>query len=318
MNTGVFIEHKQGKVKKSSLEVLTLSRKSGQKIMAVVFAEDASPLTEELKNYGPEIIVQVKGLPSDNTPPEKYALEISKVIRENEIKTFIMAYTSFGRDLLPRIAAELEAPMLSDCLDVDFATGIGSKPLYAGKVLSQIKLTGACLLYSIRPNSISAEKVTAPGNPELKIVSSTTSELLSKITEVVKSVSKKIDLTEAQIIVSAGRGIGSRENFKIIEALAAELGAAVGASRAAVDSGYADQDMQVGQTGKTVNPVLYIACGISGAIQHLAGMKTAKVIVAINKNPEEPIFKKADYGIVGDLFEIVPLLAAELKKVIQK
>jgi electron transfer flavoprotein alpha subunit len=314
-NLGIYIELKDGNVKSTNLELLTLAHKANQDATAVIFADDAAKHADALKEYGVKQVINVSGIESYN--PENYADQLAKIIQENSLANFIATHPAQGKDLLPRVAAKLEAPLATDCIGVDFANDTAVKPVYAGKAISHIKLSGECKLYTVRPNTVTVEKAKESTSPEVKSISGASADTLATIKEVVKSVSKKIDLTEAQIIVSGGRGIKSKDNFKIIEEMAQALGAAVGASRAAVDSGYASQDMQVGQTGKTVNPVLYIACGISGAIQHFAGMKTSRIIVAVNKDPEAPIFKKADYGIVGDLFKVVPLLTEELKKVVK-
>jgi electron transfer flavoprotein alpha subunit len=190
--------------------------------------------------------------------------------------------------------------------------------MYAGKVSAEVEFKNSPVkIILMRPNSLPEGKATAGKTATVVDVAAPTLDLKALVKEVVKGASSKIDLTEANVIVSAGRGIKGPENFKILEDLAATLGGAVGASRAVVDAGWASHDMQVGQTGKTVSPTLYIACGISGAIQHLAGMSSSKVIVAINKDKEAPIFQKATYGIVGDLFEVVPLLTQEFKKLLQ-
>jgi electron transfer flavoprotein alpha subunit len=188
--------------------------------------------------------------------------------------------------------------------------------VYAGKLISTFKLSGEFRIITIRPNVFPVKEKGSDSQPEVIEAGIVKIEEKSKIIDVIKSETKKIDLTEAEIIISGGRGMKAKENFKILQEVAEVLNAGVGASRAAVDSDYATPDMQVGQTGKVVNPKLYIACGISGAIQHFVGMKTSKFIVAINKDPEAPIFKKADYGIVADLFKAVPLLKEELEKIL--
>ena len=315
---GVYIELKEGNVKKTNLELLTVAQKSGPDVTTVVFTDDPGAYTDELATYGAGKIVHISGLNGQSARPETMAGELANVIKDRGITDFIGTHSAFGKDFLPRVAAQLEAPLATDCTGVDFAGGIATKPIYAGKAIAQVKLTGPIKLFTLRPNTVTPVAAAEKATPEIINVAAKGETPLSQIKEIVKGVAGRIDLTEAEIIVSGGRGMKNQENFKILEDMADTLGAALGASRAAVDSGFATQDMQVGQTGKTVNPVLYIACGISGAIQHFAGMKTSKVIVAINKDPEAPIFKKADFGIVGDLFEVAPVLTEELKKVINK
>jgi len=313
---GVYIELKEGKVKKTNLELLTLAHQNGRAATAVIFAEEVNGYVEELGAYGVNQIIQVTGLDEAAWVGAR-AQKLAEIIKEQGLSDFVGTHSAHGKDMMPRVAARLEAPLATDCIGIDFEQGVATKPIYAGKVIAQVKLTGEPRLFTLRPNTITPEKAATATTPEVKTVTATVGTPLSQIKEIVKGVAGRIDLTEAQIIVSGGRGMKDKDNFKMLEEMADCLGAALGASRAAVDSGYATQDMQVGQTGKTVNPVLYIACGISGAIQHFAGMKTSKVIVAVNKDPEAPIFKKADFGIVGDLFEVVPVLTEELKKVMK-
>ena len=229
--------------------------------------------------------------------------------------------TPLSRDLLSRCAAALKVPIITDLVGIETKEGRllgGKKPIYAGKVLANLAFqTQGLRIATLRPNSFAPEKTTIPmlTQPLSIPISNTALEKIT-LTEIRKGKSQKADLTEASRIISGGRSMASADNFEILHRCADVLGATVGASRAAVDAGYATHDMQVGQTGKTVNPSLYIACGISGAIQHLAGMRTSKVIVAINKDPEAPIFSVADYGIVADLFEAVPILTEQLKTMI--
>ncbi len=207
--------------------------------------------------------------------------------------------------------------MISDCTDVEVHGDevIFVRPIYAGKALQKKKITNGVTFATIRPNNIAKGEPDARRTAETIDIKATITDIRTVIKEVVRKTTGTIDLTEAKIIVSGGRGVKSADGFNPINELAKVLGAAVGASRAACDAGYCDYAMQVGQTGKVVTPDLYIACGISGAVQHLAGMSNSKIIVAINKDPEAPIFKVADYGIVGDLFEVVPLLTEEFRKV---
>lgn len=312
-NLGIYIELKDNDLKKSNREALTIGRKSGKDVHAVVFTNDLSPYLDDLK--GISKIIQVKG-DHPGYHPDVYAATMAKIIKEYNLEDFLGIYTAQGKDLFPRIAAKVNGTLINDCIEIDFSENSATKPVYAGKLLQKFKVTDAFRLYTIRPNVFPIEEPPADRQPEIVVTDSLEEEEKLKIVDIIRSGTKKIDLVEAEIIVSGGRGMKAKENFSILEELAAVLSAGIGASRAAVDSEYATSDMQVGQTGKVVNPKLYIACGISGAIQHFVGMKTSKVIVAINKDAEAPIFKKADYGIVGDLFKVVPLLTEELKKVL--
>jgi electron transfer flavoprotein alpha subunit len=229
--------------------------------------------------------------------------------------------TALGRDLLPRVAARLNTGLASDCVDIRVENGklVAIRPIYAGKCVVETVIPDSFpQMASIRPNVLAVGAQDASKKAEViqKPANVSSADLRAILKEIVKGASERVDLTEASIIVSGGRALKTADNFKILWDLADAFGpgSTVGASRAAVDSGFAAHAMQVGQTGKVVNPNLYVACGISGAIQHLAGMRTSKIIVAINKDPEAPIFQKADYGIVGDLFKIIPLLTDEVKK----
>jgi electron transfer flavoprotein alpha subunit len=283
-----------------------------------MFTDEPAKYGEDLKKYGAKTIIGVTGVAGQGYNAEVYAGCLARIVEDNDFSILLGTCSARGRDLFPRVAARFEAPLVNDCLGVDFVQSIAVKPMYAGKVIARIKVTGDRQFFTLRPNVVEISAAEAAGNPAITTVDAVETSPVLKVKDIVKSVARIIDLTEADIIVSGGRGIKSKDNFALLQDLAKVLGAAVGASRAAVDAGYATQDMQVGQTGKVVNPKLYIACGISGAIQHLAGMKTSRVIVAVNKDPDAPIFQKADYGIVGDLFEVVPILKQELLKVMNE
>ncbi len=312
-NIGLYIELKDGVFKKSNHELLSLARKSGQHVAAVLFCQDVQPYLEELK--GIQTVIQVKGADLAYQP-DRYARTLAAVIRDFKLDIFCGIFSAQGKDLFPRLAAKAQASLVNDCLAIDLAARKAVKPVYSGKLLAEYQIEAGTALFTLRPNVIAVETAATAQAPEIKNAAMDGGELRTKIVGVQKSASQRIDLTEAEIIVSGGRAMKAKENFAILEELAKVLKAGVGASRAAVDAGFASSDMQVGQTGKVVNPKLYIACGISGAIQHFVGMKTSKIIVAINKDPEAPIFKKADYGIVGDLFAIVPLLKEEFRKIL--
>lgn len=309
-NIGVYIELKDGQFKKSNHEALSVARASGKDIYAVLFADDHSQFAPYLK--GVNKVIRVKG--AGTYDPDTFAATMAKVITDHGLNDFTGMCSARGKDLFPRIAAKIDnASLLNDCIEVNLENHTFTKPVYAGKLLSSFVIDDKYRMFTLRSNVFPVTEASGD-DPEVIDIEAVAGNGKGKITEIIPSQYKRIDLTEAEIIVSGGRGMKSKENFDILEELAKTLGAGIGASRAAVDSDYASHDMQVGQTGKVVNPKLYIACGISGAIQHFVGMKTSKVIVAINKDPEAPIFKKADYGLVGDLFKIVPLLTEELRK----
>ncbi|QQR80206.1 MAG: electron transfer flavoprotein subunit alpha/FixB family protein [Deltaproteobacteria bacterium] len=321
-NILVIGEHAEGKVKKVTFELVTKASELAAKLggqAEVVFIGSGISNTAEVGQYGAK-----KAYVLNNANLEKYNTDAyTKVLFDlvNELKPQVVLGTAspVGKDVLPRLAARLDSGLASDCTNLDIQDGklVATRPVYSGKAIIDVKFESALQVASARPNSFVPSVVAAGAAAEVVNKDMDAGTLRAVLKELVKAQSQKADLTEAGIIVSGGRAMKAAENFKILAELADVIGATVGASRAAVDSGYATHDMQVGQTGKVVNPNLYIACGISGAIQHLAGMRTSKVIVAINKDPEAPIFTKADYGIVGDLFQIVPLLTQEFKKALQ-
>ncbi|MDD0854780.1 electron transfer flavoprotein subunit alpha/FixB family protein [Halobacteriovorax sp. GB3] len=301
-------------VKSVTYEIL--GKLTGHDVDVAAVGEVPAAAVTELAKYGAANVHSIKGL--DNYSPEGYTNALKEFIGSNYDFVFGGA-TSLGKDLLPRLAGAFEAGLASDVTNfvMDGDNFSGTRPMFSGKCLAKVEISGPKPHFvSIRPNALGMPEAPTAGAGATNEVTGNAGNIRAAIKEIIKGASEKLDLTEANIIVSGGRAMKSAENFKILEELADVLGATVGASRAAVDSGYAAPSMQVGQTGKTVAPTLYIACGISGAIQHLAGMRTSKVIVAINTDADAPIFTKADYGIVGDLFQIVPILKDELKKVL--
>lgn len=316
MKVLVFVEQRNGSIKSSSLEAITAARKIAKDASNVACVVVGSADTQPLSGYGAATAYTVTGSDWENYHQLNYTAAVEAAVKDFSPDAVLGIASPMGRDIFPRLAARLEAGLITDVTDIDLESVAGAvKPMYAGKVLSKVNFTGGGVkLLTLRPNSFPAEKTDGDAAAKPLDVSAAAGKITLK--EIKAGASEKEDLTEAARIISGGRSLGSADNFSILDECAAVLGATVGASRAAVDSGYASHDMQVGQTGKTVNPQLYIACGISGSIQHMAGMRTSKTIVAINTDPEAPIFGVADYGIVADLFEAVPALTAKLKEVL--
>ena len=318
MKVLVFIEQRDGKIKSSAFEALTVGAKlagSASDCAAVLVGKGVEGLASHLSGYGCDTVFVAYDPGFQLYNPLNHAGAIEAAVKQFNPKILLGVASPMGRDIFPRLAARLDAGILTDLTQIEQAgDGVsGIKPMYAGKVLANVVTEKAALsLATIRPNVFPANKQgDGKASPQKLTIVPTASRI--KTLEIRKGKSEKPDLTEAAVIVSGGRAMGNADNFKILHELGDVIGATVGASRAAVDSGYASHEMQVGQTGKTVNPNLYIACGISGSIQHMAGMRTSKVIVAVNTDPEAPIFKVASYGIVGDLFQVVPLLTAKFK-----
>ncbi len=308
----VFVEHSEGTVKRAGLEVLGAARSTAQDVVAVLSGTGAKDAAAELGSAGASKAVCLDG---DPFSPDAAAEGIAGIVRAHGAAAFLASATSTGRDLAPRVAAHLGSTLFTDCTDLraDGDAFTITRPWLAGKLIATVRSHAPVLCATLRRNVF--KPVQAEGTTEVVDGPSLAAGKVV-LTGIAAKKAGKLDVSEAPIIVSGGRGLKEPENFKLVEDLAAAFGnAAVGASRAVVDAGWRPHSEQVGQTGKTVSPQLYVAVAISGAIQHLDGMKTSKVIVAINKDPDAPIFKLADYGIVGDAFEIVPALAEEVRKV---
>jgi electron transfer flavoprotein alpha subunit len=305
----VFVEHADGAPRRGSLEALGAASALGGEVVAVLCGPGADTAAPKVGAHGAARAIVLDG---SAWSPDAAAQGIAAVVKEQQAGAFLASATSTGRDVAPRVAAALDSTLLSDCTALA-PDGTVTRPWLAGKLDATLKTSAPVLCATLRRNVFpvketggTAEVVKGPALADGKAV----------LGKVEARESGKLDVSEAPVVVSGGRGLKEPQHFALLEDLAAAFGnAAVGASRAVVDAGWRPHAEQVGQTGKTVSPQLYVAVGISGAIQHLAGMKTSKVIVAINKDPEAPIFKVADYGIVGDAFEIVPALAAAVRKV---
>lgn len=320
----VFGEIRNGELKKVAKELvqgaLTIAAGTGGSVDALIVGTGAEGEAAKLASLGVRKVSVVDDDATAKYSPEGYATVLADLVKEGDYGYVLMGATSMGRDLGARAVAKVDGVMFSDCVELGFEDGAVKvrRPVYAGKLYLEIAPVGGHPVFvTVRPNNLppapekdgSGEVAVRPSGIDLAAIKAIA-------TEIVPLAGGRPDVTEADVIVSGGRAMKDAANFKLLEDLADLFGGAVGASRAAVDAGFAVQPIQVGQTGKVVNPKLYIACGISGAIQHLAGMRTSKVIVAINKDPNAPIFEKAHYGIVGDLFEVVPILTEEIKKIL--
>ncbi len=317
----VLAEQREGTLKKISLELMTIgaeiAKTTGADLTAVIIGNGVEGIAKTLGAAGAKKVYV--GETSDkyyNT--EIYTQAISDLIKKVQPPIVLAGTTAMGRDLTARVAARVGAGLATDCTELRVEGGklVMKRPVYSGKAYIEVTATASPAMASIRPNTYAQAAQDASRSTEVVKIEVKPVTPRAVVKETVKTAGDKPDLTEAEIIVAGGRAMKAAENFKILDELADVIGATVGASRAAVDSGYVPHSMQVGQTGKVVNPKLYIAVGISGAIQHLAGMRTSKIIVAINKDPDAPIFQKADYGIVDDLYKVVPLLTQDFKKLL--
>lgn len=319
-----FAEQREGKFKKSAFEVVQASRRIADELGAehcvVAVGNSMLPIAQELSAYGATKVLCVEDARLQHYSTTAYAKAVAEVAKKENASMLFLPASQMGKDLAPRVAAKLEAGVAADCvaLSVDKGEIVATRPVYAGKAMVKVKVTSPVKIFTLRPNVFTASPTNgAQATVEKVFIEFTDADFAVKVIEEKVSTGRP-DLTEAAIIVSGGRGLKGPENWYLIENLADVLGAAVGASRAVVDAGWRPHDEQVGQTGKTVSPTLYIACGISGAVQHLAGMSSSKYIIAINKDKDAPIFQLADYGIAGDVFEILPVLTEELKKALGK
>lgn len=314
----VVVEHRDGRIKKSTFELLGASAAAGNETHALLLGDGVADLANELGHYGASQVHIVQHAALRLYTAEAYSKVVADLVKAGSPDIVLASHTPTGRDFMPRVAAKLGVGLATDCTQLGFeGTKIKvRRPVYSGKATAEVEFLGnGPQLATVRANTFTAPKADSSKTAQTAQAAVELGELKTKALEVVKGASARPDVTEASIVVSGGRSLKSADNFKILEEMADVLGAAVGASRAAVDAGFRPHRDQVGQTGKVVSPTLYIANGISGAIQHLAGMRTSKVIVAINTDPEAPIFQLADYGVVGDLFQVVPALTQEFKKI---
>lgn len=311
-------EVRDGSLRNVSFEAIAAARTvaEGGEVVGVLIGETVSVLGKEFLSSGADRVVIVENEKLKQYTSDGYAQAILAVIDQEDPDGLIIGHTALGKDLSPKIAAKLSSGLISDATALEAAGGniVFTRPIYSGKAFEKKIVTDGFIFATIRPNNIAPLEKDENRSGEVASLSVDIKDLRTIIKEVVRKASEGVDLSEAKVIVSGGRGVKSADGFKPLKELAQVLGGAVGASRGACDADYCDYSMQIGQTGKVVTPDLYIACGISGAIQHLAGMSNSKVIVAINKDAEANIFNVADYGIVGDLFEVVPLLTEEFKK----
>ncbi len=311
-------EIRDGSLRNVSFEAIAAAKtvSEGGEIVGVLIGDQVSNLGEELIKYGADRVIAAENENLKQYTTDGYAQALMQVIEAEQPQGIIAGHTAMGKDLTPKIAAKLNSGLVSDVTAIEEAGGniVFTRPIYSGKAFEKKIITGELIFATVRPNNIVPLEKDESRTGEVKTMAVEVKDLRTVVKEVVRKASEGVDLSEAKVIVSGGRGVKSAEGFEPLKELAKVLGGAVGASRGACDAEYCDYSMQIGQTGKVVTPDLYIACGISGAIQHLAGMSNSKVIVAINKDPEANIFNVADYGIVGDLFEVVPLLIEEFKQ----
>jgi len=314
----VFAEHFKGKLPKTTLTAIEAGRRAagvtGGACHAIVLGKGIDALATEAASYGVKKVYTVDSDLLEHYAAQGFAEAIAQVVQQKGFDMLIATSTAIGKDLLPRVAARLGVGMATEVLQFN-QDGSFTRPMYAGNVIATVQLEGSPRVVSVRSTAFDAAKKEGTGEVEKLSIALDAAKIQTKFVAFNETKSDRPVLTEASIVVSGGRGLKSGENFTtVLEPLCEALGAAMGASRAAVDAGFVPNDLQVGQTGKVVAPTLYIAVGISGAIQHLAGMKDSKTIVAINKDPEAPIFQVADYGLVADLFKAVPELTEEVKK----
>lgn len=311
-------EARDGQLRNVSFEAIAAAKTvaEGGEVVGVLIGESVNSLGNDLYQYGADKVVAVEDAKLSQYTPDGYSQALMAVIEQESPEGIIFGHTSLGKDLAPKIASKLGSGLISDAVAVEEAGGnlVFTRPIYSGKAFEKKIVTDGLVFATIRPNNIAPLEKDAGKSGEVSTVSAEIKDLRTIIKDVVRKATEGVDLSEAKVVVAGGRGVKSEEGFEPLKELADVLGGAVGASRGACDADYCDYSLQIGQTGKVVTPDLYIAAGISGAIQHLAGMSNSKVIVAINKDPEANIFKVADYGIVGDLFEVIPMLTEEFKK----
>lgn len=314
----VLAEVRESALRNVSFEAIAAGKTvaEGGEVVSVLVGDGVKDLANELIAYGADRVVTVEDSKLANYTSDGYAQAFLAVVDAEKPEAIIIGHTALGKDLSPKLAAKLDSGLISDVTALETAGGnlVFTRPIYSGKAFEKKIVTDGLIFATVRPNNIAPLEKDSSRSGDITAVQAEIKDLRTIVSEVVRKAAQGVDLSEAKVVIAGGRGVKSEDGFKPLQELADVLGGAVGASRGACDADYCDYSLQIGQTGKVVTPDLYIACGISGAIQHLAGMSNAKVIVAINKDPEANIFKVADYGIVGDLFEVVPMLTEEFRK----
>jgi electron transfer flavoprotein alpha subunit len=314
----VYCESREGRLRRPALEAVCEGRRladaSGGAVEAVVVGSGVVALAGELGAFGADVVHCFEQPDLAAYATEAHARALAQVASDVKPAAVLLPFTALGKDLAPRVAARLGAGLVSDCVGLRLEGGqlVARRPMYAGKAYATVRWSSDPQMATLRPN-VFPLGARQEGRAAEVVARSVDASARARVREVKAAAVGKVELTEAQTIVAGGRGLRGPEHFPLVEELASALGGAMGASRAVVDAGWVEHQHQVGQTGKTVSPTLYVACGISGAIQHLAGMSSSKVIVAINKDPDAPIFKVADYGILGDLFEVLPRLTEAVR-----
>ena len=313
----VLAETREGSLRNVSFEAIAAGKQiaDGGEVVGVLIGEGIAGVANELIAYGADRVVTVEHPHLKTYTSDGFSQAFMAVADQESPEAIVFGHTSLGKDLSPKIASKLQSGLISDVTEIEGAgdDALFIRPIYSGKAFEKVKVKDGVVFVTIRPNNIAPLEKDGSRSGDVSAVSVDITNLRTIIKEVVRKSTEGVDLSEAKVVVAGGRGVKSEEGFEPLKELANLLGGAVGASRGACDAEYCDYSLQIGQTGKVVTPDLYIAAGISGAIQHLAGMSNSKVIVAINKDPEANIFKVADYGIVGDLFEVIPMLIEEFK-----
>lgn len=311
-------EAREGALRNVSFETIAAAKKisGGGEVVAVLLGDSVQSLATEMIHYGADRAVTVEHPHLKSYTSDGFSQAFMAVVESESPDAVVFGHTALGKDLSPKVASKLKSGLISDVTDIEGegADAVFIRPIFSGKAFEKVKIKDGIDFITIRPNNIEPLAHDANRSGDVSSLSVDITNLRTVIKEVVRKSTEGVDLSEAKVIVAGGRGVKSEDGFEPLKELANLLGGAVGASRGACDADYCDYSLQIGQTGKVVTPDLYIAAGISGAIQHLAGMSNSKIIVAINKDPEANIFKVADYGIVGDLFEVIPMLTEEFKK----
>jgi electron transfer flavoprotein alpha subunit len=314
---GILLETKDGALKKTNFGVITAARGDGHELYGFLVDGSGTDYKTELAAYGIHKIVQITSKEGSlDWNPVSWSMAMIHAMDHFGVQTLLGLTSAQGKELLPRIAAALDAPLVMDCMGINLSEHTVKKSQFSGKTTATLKVTGPCYIYGIRPNVFEAKP--SPTEAEVTPFQTDPEDGGLVVKEIRQDATGRVDLTEADIILSGGRGMKGPDSFRLLFECADLMGAAVGGSRVTVDAGWVPHSMQVGQTGATVSPKVYIACGISGSVQHFAGMKTSGLIVAINTDPDANIVKNCDYYIVGDLFKIIPLLTSQLAAIVNK